>query len=205
MSGILDYFPFIRIQNNGQTVSPFGRTLNFIGANSIVDQGGENAGNINIDVSGGAITAYSGAVIYRQTVLQNQVLNPALVIPFDATLYDTDNYVNLGANNTRLTIPAGVNFARITAGISVSGIAINNNGFISLRVRKNTSQSVPGIPFEFRPTTNVGGSYGITITTPFIPVVQGDFFEIDVESSFTSTPTADFQINRTLLSVEGRS
>lgn len=84
--------------------------------------------------------------------------------------YDTDNFFD-SENPTKLTIPAGVSKVRLTAGVRTSTIS---TGKFEITIYKNDSGAYRG-----RPTLTWGGSYG-NISSPVIPVSEGDYFELVV-------------------------
>ena len=129
--------------------------------------------------SGGA-AAFHGALVERTTSLGRTATQIDAAV-FVTEVYDTDGFVDLGADDDRITIPANVTKVQATVHLFCSGCSgqkridvvhrASGGGFIQ-RYSTNASSSV----------TDVFGS----ITTPVIPVSTGDFFTLASVSTDTS-------------------
>jgi hypothetical protein len=100
----------------------------------------------------------------------------ATVVTWDAEYYDTENYHSLVTNPSRVTIPAGISKVRLIANIQ---FANNATGYRSVNIIKNGSVTEPGKPNISQNAVN-GTVTSVNISSPVLPVVEGDYFEVQV-------------------------
>lgn len=113
-------------------------------------------------------------------------------VPFDAESYDTDGFINIATNPTRITIPAGVSKVVLMASANFQ----NETGSKFITLRKNGSLSFPGAPVHSISAGTDRDARGPLVSPP-LEVVEGDYFELNVFS--TDADTLD--TNGTWLSV----
>lgn len=111
-----------------------------------------------------------GAEAHRTTA-QSAANNSFVVVTWEAEGWDTNGFVNLGTNNTRITIPTGR--GGLYAVSWITGWAINATGMRSSWVRLNNA-SYPG--------SLVGQAIDVTTATGYVetPLVAGDYLEMVV-------------------------
>jgi len=106
----------------------------------------------------------------------NSVLNTTVkVINFATTTHDTSGIFSVGLP-TRLTVPAGVSYVRLTAQVDIQS---NATGQRIAWVRKNGAD--PGSnDWPYTSANAVGGSLQtvLNMVSPPLPVVPGDYFEL---------------------------
>lgn len=106
--------------------------------------------------------------------------NVIFPVPWDTTLYDTDAFWSI-ASPGRFVIPQGVTKVRLSAAMSPDGSVLGSNND-TLGFRKN-GERFPGEAVSGR---ELGyADVGLSITSPVIPVVPGDFFEVRYSNSTT--------------------
>lgn len=133
-------------------------------------------------VAGLATTgAFRGAMVKRSTNLV--ALVSGVYVPWEAEDYDTDAFWEI-ANPTRLTIPAGVSFARFTAGLSLT--AAGSSGTVLALLHKNGALAPCAAPVVRQGTSGVTTNLTCFVSPP-LAVVAGDYFECHfTRSSLTS-------------------
>lgn len=132
---------------------------------------------INAGGGGGGV-AFSGA----QASLASSIVSPTppYAIAWDTEVYDTETWYSAG-QPSRMTVPAGVTRVRLTAVVSLTTTApdhllviITKNGVVTL--------ASPGIVSIDEETAGFA-AHQVTFSTPAVPVVEGDYFEVVVYSS----------------------
>lgn len=128
-----------------------------------------------------ATVAFHGALIEEESSAART--GASFTPTFDVEVYDTDGFGDLGSNNDRLTIPAGVTKVDVTAHLDVTGILAGSDCFLSIS-RFNSADSFQ----RAYGSSMQNGDAGIfTITsTGIIEVVEGDYFKVVAQSSDTS-------------------
>lgn len=122
----------------------------------------------------------------------NQSISSGTTTPisWDTETVDTDNWHD-GTNPTRVTVPAGVNYVRITANIQTSS-TLNQ---VVLSVIKNGNTFVGATSYD----NDTSGQDFLNLCTAIIPVSPGDYFELTIFSASSRTVTAG---TNTWLSIE---
>ncbi len=141
---------------------------------------------------GGA--AFHGALV---TSLANQaILNGTwTAIIYDSEVYDTDALHDNVTNPTRITIPAGWAKVRLNGGNEWQS---NNTGERIIRFMKNGATFIGTTWSRIR----ASATSDRFIVSPVIPVVEGDYFEVEVWHSRGSTINVMGPSGRTLFSIE---
>jgi hypothetical protein len=93
-----------------------------------------------------------------------------ITIAFDSQLYDVGDWWDPAGPN-HFTVPAGVDFVRVAAGVSLEG----QTGEVYAKILKNNG-NYPGIPISNRESG--GSSDNISLASGVIPVVEGDEFSL---------------------------
>jgi hypothetical protein len=136
--------------------------------------------------SWGGIKAFAGALIYQTAtqVLAND--NTDYLANLGSKSYDTSGFWSAG-NANRLTVPAGVSYARVCASWSYTTYgSYDYAGFIYKNGNGNFAGSAG--------TEGTAAGNGSACTSP-LPVVAGDYFQLDVYADGTPNTT-----NRTVAS-----
>lgn len=124
---------------------------------------------------GRSLSRLRGALVYS-SVNVNIPDGTPIVIPFDSEEYDTDNIHDTVTNTSRLTVPSGVSYVRLYWSLSW---AAASTGYRWVDFLKNGSS----LGFTGWPRKNRFGNSGTYSTimggsSPPLPVVAGDYFEI---------------------------
>lgn len=99
-------------------------------------------------------------------------------VPFQTEFYDTGGFHDAGAN-TRITIPAGVNFVELFAHIYLSNFTADNFMFMTIR-HFNSGGSQIGAFGQFQDTGLTDGR--ACVHTPMVQVSAGDYFDVFVQT-----------------------
>lgn len=143
--------------------------------------------NLANGVTGVLPAANGGSTFSAATVFKmlDQSLSDAVstLITWDLETLDVGGWHDNAVNNTRLTVPAGVNYARFTAVVTVGDIAAANTPYFILAViQANGSQVFPGIAHLNVPNlTGLGVPNAVmtmNLDTGWLAVTPGDYFEV---------------------------
>jgi hypothetical protein len=115
---------------------------------------------------------FSGAVVKNASNLAGNFQSAADAVTFDTETYDIGGWHSTSVNTERLTVPAGINKVRMTAAIRDVGASAEQWAFAEFR--KNGSVAVG----TSRSIVDVGANPAMTLASPVLDVVEGDYFEL---------------------------
>ncbi len=118
---------------------------------------------------------FSGALIYKSAALTAQNLTGNVAMVFNSELYDVDGWANTNANASRITVPAGVDYAEFMAGIQLDNVIADN--VITVQIYKNGAALTQNVRVD--KTTN-RTTVKLQINTGPLAVSAGDYFEVFV-------------------------
>jgi len=144
---------------------------------------------INASGGGGGAT-FHGVLVERTTTLARGI--GTTTADFVTEVYDTDGFADLGADNDRVTIPAGVTKVQASAHMDCSDVTIGS----SQRLEITQRDSVDALVNVW--STHVGTSSATSIytfaTTPVIPCSAGDYFKVSTQCSDSSWTQTEVQL-----------
>lgn len=115
----------------------------------------------------------------------NQAIGTSQVnVNLDTAVYDDANVFDVGTPD-RITIPATLNGGRVRLSASVRTTSFSLDNAFSVSLRKNGVDFFPGVPFQAK-ESGIGAA-SANIMSAWIPVVTGDYFELQVGSPQQST------------------
>lgn len=147
----------------------------------------------------GAITGEAAFIGARATRTATFAVTGATEtnVPFDSEAFDTNGFHDIATNNTRLTIPAGVDFVEIIGALSsITGLENDYSAWIT----KNGTTAYPGVVGSGVRSLN-GTRKGLSLSTGPLAVTEGDYFELRTNNFSAETLT----IAGTFLSVKALS
>ena len=119
----------------------------------------------------------NGAMIYKDTANQNIAHNVHAFVTFNRIVYDTAGFFDILCP-TRIIVPSGASKVIMKAQIIFAG---NPHGMRQLVIKKNFSPGggwYPGVPAQTM-VANERTTTDVQVFTCPIPVVAGDFFELE--------------------------
>lgn len=150
---------------NGTT----GKVIKNSAATIAVADGGTGAATVN-----GAIAALRNGCMVKKSANQTGVdYTTATVMTWDAETYDDGGWHDTVTNNSRLTVPSGVDRVRVGAHLRVSSGTVGVQ--IILEILKNGLTAYDGNVTTNQTTAAVGTD--IAIESGSIPVAAGDYLE----------------------------
>ncbi len=108
-------------------------------------------------------------------------------IPWDSEVYDTDDIHDNAVNNTRLTVPTGVNRVQFQGTVLVTGAT--SGEFANLHLSKNGVLTAIGLPTTTVEVTDT--TFSMNLSSPVFEVIAGDFFELELEIETDTSITLD--------------
>jgi hypothetical protein len=131
------------------------------------------------DLAGGLLVPkHRGCLVALPSDLLTQNFTTAAAIPFGASseIYDSDTIHDVSTANTRLSVPSGITYVRLSAQIELLNVGAAANRAI-IDIRKGGAQNFAG--WAGAGEENAGTNRRVNITTPIIPVTGGtDYFEL---------------------------
>lgn len=133
------------------------------------------------------VRTFRGALVRKSVDQTAADYTGTPAIAWDQEVYDTDAIHDSGSN-TRLTVPAGVTYVRLSACVRLG--SVTGDMFCGLGITKGGSASYDGRTFHFSEVGN--GAPGLAITSPVLAVAAGEYFEctFQVETDTSITVTA---------------
>lgn len=127
--------------------------------------------------------ARNGAMVFKSA---DQSINQGAFLSFDSEAYDDGGWHDNSTNNTRFTVPVGVDRVRVGGEVGCASIdadttahaVIAKNGTIGWQFRASQS-ALHGPVNSQQPRVN--------INTGPVPCAQGDYFELWIQASGDSS------------------
>lgn len=160
---------------------------------SITIEGNEsNETYLAIAIHPAATQAFSGCRLVVQTDLTTINASNGIggyFVPFGVNdeIFDTNGYHDTGSNTERITIPAGVNYARLEAGAWLqSGTA---DDYVNIRIQHRNSGGTFIRNYGAAGLENDDGFLSGTVSTGVISVSEGDYFRLLVTTETDTSVT----------------
>ena len=162
-------------------VQEFNLAANSVSARTISD------GNVTT-----AKLAYARALIYTSVPIPVQS-GVSYALPYNSVVYDFGGVSNLSSYPTRLTVPPGMNWARVMANIMWQNVF---SGDVGVFINKN-GNSFFGMPYlQFSATQSTLPPH-MNISSSWVQVVPGDYFEVFVSQTSGSSQNIGTGVNTT--------
>lgn len=115
---------------------------------------------------------FSGALVKKSVDQTGANYTGGVAIAWDAEEYDLNSFHDNVTNNTRLTVPSGVNYVRVWASVTTASLTTSLD--VTLRITKN------GAAFIGRgsmTSDSDGTTPTSTVVSAVVAVMAGDYFE----------------------------
>lgn len=129
---------------------------------------------------------FRGALVKKAANQTGADYSTAAAISWDNEAYDTDTIHDNSTNPSRLTVPSGVSYVRLSYAVLLSSVAADSN--VQTILRKNNSDTFTGVPYQIADTDSTGPRLS-AISAP-LAVSPGDYFEV-----FLGITTGDTSID----------
>lgn len=146
----------------------------------------ENAGGNSRKVAWSVVNAHRGALVRKAADQTTANYTTSTVVAWDQEAYDTDSIHDNVTNNSRLTVPSGASYVRVSANLSLSSVTADV--WCALFIRKG------GAGFDGRGLayTEVGfTTVGLNCSTAVVAVSPGDYFEVALQVETDTSITVD--------------
>lgn len=136
-----------------------------------------------------ALSAFPAALVRKASDQTTANYSTPAVIAWDSETYDPDGFHDNSSNNSRLTVPSGLNGAYVVVSVMVQAEAVASNSNVSIEILKN------GAVFDGASASQRSSGAGVTgaadrvwieARTHVIQVSTGDYFEARFGCSDTS-------------------
>jgi hypothetical protein len=180
---------------SGATASTYVLTASEVGATITVTVTAHNEGSGSTGVSAtsagvGPVIATFGAVLVKKAADQTGAnYSTDTAVTWDTETFDVTGWHDTGSNTSRITIPAGVSYVRLSACISLASIELTSRAYAYFT--KNVDGVVPGLPLNSKYFATASANY-INIVSAPLAVVAGDYFEVVLVCTDVTTTVEDF-------------
>jgi hypothetical protein len=125
-----------------------------------------------------AIENFSGAMAKKAADQTTADYSAGPVVAWDTDALDVGGWHDTGSNTSRLTVPSGVNYVRVTANIGVTSLLANADvlAWIEKNGDNNAATRHVNLPSRLQDSPEVE-AYVNLVTGP-LAVVAGDYFEV---------------------------
>jgi hypothetical protein len=151
--------------------------------------GSAGGGDTSITITGGAtdgswfaieaIESFSGAIVKKAADQATANYSAAPVVTWDTDVLDVGGWHDTGSNTSRLTVPSGVSYVRVAAGVSVNNLTAAND--VTIWVEKDGDNVAAtrhvNLPVAIVDTSTITSAHLCLVSGP-IPVVAGAYFEL---------------------------
>lgn len=110
----------------------------------------------------------------------NQTISSSTPVNWNDEVVDTDNWHDNSTNPSRLTVPSGVSHVRVTGNV-ITGSSVTGQWVVS--ILKNGATVVGCARHE----TNTAGTDSVNLKSAILAVSPGDYFELNVSHTSTTT------------------
>jgi hypothetical protein len=106
------------------------------------------AGSTNATSAGvGPVSAGFGAVLVKKAADQTGAdYAAATAVTWDTETFDVTGWHDTGSNTSRLTVPSGVSYVRLSASVNLSGVTTLSRVYAYFTKNGGAQGSVPGLP-----------------------------------------------------------
>ena len=132
-----------------------------------------------------AVGGFQGGASVAKTSAQTIASGSQVLLTWDSEDYDTNGLHDNAVDNSRITVDDGRRWVRLSAGVIWNS---NSTGYRMIRISKNGSIAYPGAA-QLR--VNASERSHLSITGPVVPVLDDDYFEIEVKQSSGSSRLAE--------------
>ena len=125
----------------------------------------------------GGGSSFRGALVKKTANQTAADYTTRTAIAWDGETYDTDTIHDNATNNTRLTVPTGVTYVRLSSGIQITNFTADL--WMRLSLQKNGSLDYDG---STQANTEAGTTtLYLNLMSPVLAVTAGDYFEITLQ------------------------
>jgi hypothetical protein len=137
---------------------------------------------------------FSGALVTKSGT-QSGDFTAIAAVTYDTEVYDVGGWFDSGASTTRLTVPSGVSYVRVTACQAISSFA--GGQYIRCFVRKDGDGTYVFMPFQIHESS---GTMFLSAVSPVLAVTAGAYFEHQVHVEADTAIVID--VARTSFAIE---
>jgi hypothetical protein len=165
----------ITAKDEGSTLTSAMTSVDFVGAGVTATSSGA-AVTVTIPGAISGAAAFKGALVKKAADQTAANYTALTAIAWDSEAYDTDGFHDNATNNTRLTVPAGVGYVRLSGSVAIS--SITTGVYVITTLTKNGSEDFAGHGGQ----TEQSGLSDRTVSfqSPVLAVSAGDYFEFKI-------------------------
>jgi hypothetical protein len=136
---------------------------------------GPSAGPTGTTGPTGATISFSGCMAQKVADATLNLSSANVIVWGGADIYDVGNWHDPSVNNTRMTVPAGVSFVRLSCSLRMTGVPISCACFLAF-YKNGVQFGWPGRSAHSFTNGNFTELW-VAAHSSVIPVVAGDYFE----------------------------
>ena len=145
-----------------------------------------------------AMISFSGALVSMTASQTTANYTTPTAIAFDREIIDVGGWHSNTVANTRLTVPSGVSYVKVTGNVIISAASANDSG--TLYIYKGGSQTWDGCAAAREASSNT--SLALSISTGPVAVTASEYFELFyLQQSDTSITVVSTSTNFSIMAV----
>lgn len=138
-----------------------------------------------------AIESFSGAMAKKAADQTTANYSTDAVITWDTDALDVGGWHDTGSNTSRLTVPSGVNYVRVLAGVCVELTAANADVYAWIEKNGDNNAATRHVNLPIRLQDSTGDNANINLVSGPLAVTAGDYFEVRLLTTGDSSVTVE--------------
>lgn len=134
--------------------------------------------------------AFSGAMVSKNSD-QTATNFSSTVLTWGAEVYDVGGWFDSGTSTSRMTVPSGVSYVRLTVGTTFTSLTNFINGYVWVTKNGDTDGATRHINMPITLQYGNGGDYNICLSSGPLAVSAGDYFEVVASMSGDASSTME--------------
>lgn len=125
-----------------------------------------------------AIENFSGALVKKAATQTTADYSAGAVVTWDTEVLDVGGWHDTGSNTSRLTVPSGVNYVRVTANVTISLLTANADAYFMIIKNGDTNAATRyvNMPVAIEDTSQTDAR--CNLCSGPLAVTAGDYFEV---------------------------
>jgi hypothetical protein len=149
----------------------------------VIYSGGDNSVTVQGTIDGcwfciEEIENFSGAMVKKAADQTAANYSAGSVVTWDTEVLDVGGWHDTGSNTSRITVPSGVSYVRLTANITITSLTANVDTYVLMIKNGDTNAATRSINLPVALEDSAAVFAAMQLVTGPLAVTPGDYFEI---------------------------